>query len=102
MANRDAAAFKVSLAAPALYRCQRITDYDPSTASHRLGQLQERKDSQGQITRRDIATLLHDGHTGLARAKAHKLMQEDRTGDLLEVLEMCVGVVLEHMDGLDA
>ncbi|KIO04161.1 hypothetical protein M404DRAFT_555619 [Pisolithus tinctorius Marx 270] len=71
------------------------------TTSHRLGQLQERKDSQGQITRRDIATLLHNGNVGLARAKAQNLMWEDRMGDLLEVLEMCVCVVLERVAELE-
>ncbi|KAI6103610.1 regulator of Vps4 activity in the MVB pathway-domain-containing protein [Pisolithus sp. B1] len=71
------------------------------TTSHRLGQLQERKDSQGQITRRDIATLLYNGEVGLARAKAQNLMLEDRMGDLLEVLEMCVCVVLQHVVELE-
>ncbi|KIJ59199.1 hypothetical protein HYDPIDRAFT_118790 [Hydnomerulius pinastri MD-312] len=63
------------------------------TTSQRLGQLQERKDSQGQITRRDIATLLSQGNLGLARAKAANLIQEDGDGDLLEELEMLVGVI---------
>ncbi|KAI5985618.1 hypothetical protein EDD15DRAFT_1626404 [Pisolithus albus] len=71
------------------------------TTSHRLCQLQERKDSQGQIIRRDIATLLYNGDVGLARAKAQNLMLEDRMGDLLEVLEMCVRVVLERVAELE-
>lgn len=69
--------------------------------SQRLGQLQEKKDSQGQITRKDIATLLQQGNLGLARAKAHKLIQEDALGDLLEVLEMHVGLILEHFGEID-
>ncbi|KAI6035977.1 regulator of Vps4 activity in the MVB pathway-domain-containing protein [Pisolithus microcarpus] len=71
------------------------------TTSYRLCQLQERKDSQGQIIRRDIATLLYNGDVGLARAKAQNLMLEDRMGDLLEVLEMCVRVVLERVVELE-
>ncbi|KAI6028901.1 regulator of Vps4 activity in the MVB pathway-domain-containing protein [Pisolithus orientalis] len=81
-----------------------MASWDPTllrTTSHRLGQLQERKDSQSQITRRDIATLLHNGNVGLARAKAQNLMWEDRMGDLLEVLEMCVCVVLERVAELE-
>jgi len=66
-----------------------------------LGQLQERKDSQGQITRRDIATLLQQDNVGLARAKAQNLIQEDVLGDLLEVLEMHVGLILEHFNEID-
>ncbi|KII88623.1 hypothetical protein PLICRDRAFT_161896 [Plicaturopsis crispa FD-325 SS-3] len=67
----------------------------------RLGQLQERKDSTGQVTRRDIATLLQQGNVGLARAKAQNLIQDDAMGDLLEVLEMHVGVILEHFHELE-
>ncbi|KAH0826917.1 regulator of Vps4 activity in the MVB pathway-domain-containing protein [Lanmaoa asiatica] len=70
------------------------------TTSHRLGQLQERKDSQGQLTRRDIATYLSQGHLSLARAKAATLIQEDMMGDLLEELEMLVGVVGSHVGEL--
>ncbi|KAJ7710027.1 regulator of Vps4 activity in the MVB pathway-domain-containing protein [Mycena rosella] len=84
--------------------------------SQRLGQLQEKKDSKASITRRDIATLLQ-GNVGLARAKAQNLIQEDGmlslfqmakltwvqvSGDLLEVLEMHVGVLLEYFVELDA
>ena len=58
-------------------------------------------DSQGQITRRDIATLLQQGNVGLARAKAQKLIREDIYGDLLQTLEMLVGVILEHISELD-
>ncbi|KAJ3474489.1 hypothetical protein NLI96_g12430 [Meripilus lineatus] len=67
----------------------------------RLGQLQYKMDSQGQITRRDIATLLQQGNVGLARAKAQKLIREDIYGDLLQTLEMLVGVILEHISELD-
>ncbi|KAG6911447.1 hypothetical protein DXG01_014521 [Tephrocybe rancida] len=67
----------------------------------RLGQLQEKKDSQGAIIRRDIATLLQQRNVGLARAKAQNLQKEDALGDLLEVLEMHVGQLLEHFNELD-
>lgn len=69
--------------------------------SLRLGQLQEKKDSQASITRRDIATLLQQRNIGLARAKAQKLVQDDTMGDLLEILEMHVGLILEHFSEID-
>ncbi|KAJ7285961.1 regulator of Vps4 activity in the MVB pathway-domain-containing protein [Mycena rebaudengoi] len=69
--------------------------------SQQLGQLQSKKDSKGSITRRDIATLLQQGNIGLARAKAQNLIQEDVSGDLLEMLEMHVGVLLEHFSEID-
>lgn len=67
----------------------------------RLGQLQEKKDSQGIIIRRDIATLLQQRNVVLARAKAQRLVQEDALGDLLEILEMHVGLLLEHLGEID-
>ncbi|KAG6903192.1 hypothetical protein C0995_002735 [Termitomyces sp. Mi166 len=69
--------------------------------SRKLGQLQERQDSQGAITRKDIATLLQQRKVSLARAKAQSLQREDALGDLLEVLEMYVGQLLEHFQELD-
>ncbi|KAJ6547443.1 regulator of Vps4 activity in the MVB pathway-domain-containing protein [Mycena capillaripes] len=69
--------------------------------SQRLGQLQEKKDSKASITRRDIATLLQQGNVGLARTKAQNLIQEDVSSDLLEILEMHIGVVLEHFTEID-
>ncbi|KAJ4000088.1 regulator of Vps4 activity in the MVB pathway-domain-containing protein [Lentinula boryana] len=66
-------------------------------ASQRLGHLQEKNDSRGSITRRDIATLLQQGNAGLARVKAQNLYQDDIQGDAFEVLEMHVGVILEHV-----
>ncbi|KAJ7452536.1 regulator of Vps4 activity in the MVB pathway-domain-containing protein [Mycena galericulata] len=69
--------------------------------SQRLGQLQEKKDSKASITRRDIATLLQQGNIALARAKAQNLIQEDVSGDLLEILEMHIGVLLEHFNEID-
>ncbi|KAF7363337.1 DUF292-domain-containing protein [Mycena sanguinolenta] len=69
--------------------------------SQRLGQLQEKKDSQASITRRDIATLLQQGNVPLARAKAQNLIQEDVAGDLLETLEMHIGILLEHFTEID-
>ncbi|KAJ3838451.1 regulator of Vps4 activity in the MVB pathway-domain-containing protein [Lentinula raphanica] len=65
--------------------------------SQRLGHLQEKNDSRGSITRRDIATLLQQGNVGLARVKAQNLYQEDIQGDAFEVLEMHIGVILEHI-----
>jgi len=58
-------------------------------------------DAQGRITGKDIATLLQQGNTMLARAKAQKLMSDDVIGDLLEVLEMQIGVLVEHIGELD-
>ncbi|KAG6814300.1 hypothetical protein H0H92_013425 [Tricholoma furcatifolium] len=69
--------------------------------TQRLGQSQERQDSQGAITRRDIATLLQQRNVSLARAKAQSLQREDALGDLLEVIEMHVGQLLEHFNELD-
>ncbi|KAL6305401.1 regulator of Vps4 activity in the MVB pathway-domain-containing protein [Sparassis latifolia] len=66
--------------------------------AQRLGQLQDKLEAQAQITRRDIATLLQQGNVALARAKAHKLINEDASGDLLQTLEMHVGVVLGHLN----
>ena len=69
--------------------------------AQRLGQLQDRMDSQAQITQRDIATLLQQGNVALARAKAQKLMREDVKSDLLQTLEMHVGVILGHLNELE-
>ncbi|EIN07452.1 hypothetical protein PUNSTDRAFT_144929 [Punctularia strigosozonata HHB-11173 SS5] len=69
--------------------------------AQRLGQLQDKKDSQGQITRRDIATLLQQGQVALARTKAQKLAREDALEVLLQVLEMHIGVILEHFSELE-
>lgn len=59
--------------------------------------MQEKKDSSGVLIRKEIATLLSNGHTSLARTKAQKLLQEDAIGDVLEVLEMHVGLLLERI-----
>ncbi|EJF66014.1 hypothetical protein DICSQDRAFT_143372 [Dichomitus squalens LYAD-421 SS1] len=69
--------------------------------AQRLGQLQDRMDSQAQITQRDVATLLQQGNIALARAKAQKLMKEDVKSDLLQTLEMHVGVILGHLNELE-
>ena len=58
-------------------------------------------DAQGQVVGRDISILLQQGNVMLARAKAQKLMQEEVTGDLLENLEMQIGVLVEHFGDLD-
>ncbi|KAI4524362.1 hypothetical protein K525DRAFT_235688 [Schizophyllum commune Loenen D] len=68
--------------------------------SQRIGQLLERQDSKSQIVRRDIATLLSQGNVMIARAKAQKLIHEDVSGDILEMLEMCIGVLVEHFNEL--
>ena len=67
----------------------------------RLGQLQEKKDSEGSIMRRDIATLLQQQNVGLAREKAQRLLQEDAMRGLLEVLGMHVNMLLERFTELD-
>lgn len=68
--------------------------------AQRLGQLQERQDSQGQVTRKDIANLLQQGDTVLARAKAQALVHDDSLGDLFEALEMHIGLIVEHFGEL--
>jgi hypothetical protein len=70
-------------------------------ASQKLGQLQARYDSQATITRADIATLIQQGNTSLARDKAEKLILDETFGDLLADLEMQVGLLLEHFRELE-
>ena len=69
--------------------------------AQKLGQLQDRMDWQGQITQRDVATLLSQGNIALARAKAQKLLREEVKSDLLQTLEMHVGVILGHLNELE-
>lgn len=45
--------------------------------------------------------MLRDGNVSLARAKAAKLIKEDALGDVLEVLGMHLGVVLDHFHELE-
>lgn len=66
------------------------------TAAQKLGQLQDKFESQAQITKGDIATLLRQGNIGLARAKAENVIKDEIHTDLLQTLEMYLGVVLEH------
>jgi len=61
-----------------------------------LGQLQDKFESQAQVTKGDIATLLRQGNIGLARAKAESVIKDEIHTDLLQVLEMYLGVVLEQ------
>ena len=68
----------------------------------RLGQLQANKDSQGAITRREIASLLQQRNIRVARTKAQELMREDALGDLSVILEMHLGILLEHFNELDS
>jgi hypothetical protein len=63
--------------------------------------MQDKMDAQGQITRRDVAYLLQQRNVAIARAKAQKLIRDDVYGDLLQTLEMLVGVLLEHVGELD-
>ncbi|KAK1224708.1 hypothetical protein PQX77_012381 [Marasmius sp. AFHP31] len=67
------------------------------TTSQRLGQLQDKNDAKGVATRREIAALLQQGNINAARMKAQVVMQEDVFGDVLEMLEMHVGIILEHI-----
>lgn len=62
--------------------------------------MQEKKDSEGSVMRRDIATLLQNKEIELARAKALKLTQQDILGDLLEMLGMHLGLLVEHFNEL--
>ena len=66
------------------------------TAAQRLGQLQDKFESQAQIAKGDIATLLRQGNIGLARAKAENVIKDEIHADLLQTLEMYLGVVLEQ------
>ena len=75
--------------------------YQLRLTAQRLGQLQDRMESQAQITQRDIATLLGQGSIALARAKAQKLLREDVKSDLLQTVEMHVGVILGHLNELE-
>lgn len=63
--------------------------------------MQDKNDSQGQITRNEIVSLLQQGNVGLARAKAQNLIHEDSVGDLLEALEMHVGLIIEHFGEIE-
>ncbi|KAF9652839.1 hypothetical protein BDM02DRAFT_3265870 [Thelephora ganbajun] len=65
-------------------------------AAQKLGQLQDKFESQAQITKGDISTLLRQGNIGLARAKAESVIKDEIHTDLLQVLEMYLGVVLEQ------
>lgn len=68
--------------------------------AQRLGQLRNRKDAQGQVIGRDVSILLQQGNETLARAKAQRLIQDEIMGDLLQSLEMQIGVLLEHFSDL--
>ncbi|KAA1472486.1 hypothetical protein DENSPDRAFT_821369 [Dentipellis sp. KUC8613] len=70
--------------------------------AQQLGQIRDRKDAEGHIVGRDITTLLQQGNVMLARAKAQKLIHDDVLGDVLEILEMQIGVLLERFGELDS
>lgn len=69
--------------------------------SQRLGQAQAKNDSQASITRIDIATLIQRSNVSLAREKAEKLIADEAYSDLLEELEMQIGVLLEYFHELE-
>lgn len=69
--------------------------------AQRLGQLRDRKDAQGRVIGRDISILLQQGNETLARAKAQRLIQDEIMGNLLENLEMQIGVLLERFSELE-
>ncbi|CAA7271804.1 unnamed protein product [Cyclocybe aegerita] len=84
-------------------------NWDPSAVksqirltSQRLGQLQAKNDSQANITRTDIATLIQRNNVPLAREKAEKLIQDEAFGDLLDEVEMLLGILLEHFHELES
>jgi hypothetical protein len=54
-----------------------------------------------QITRAEIAKLLHHGDTVVARKQAEALIQDDVSGDLLEQLETHVRVILQHVNEMN-
>ena len=69
--------------------------------AQRLGQLRDRKDAQGRFIGKDISILLQQGNETLARAKAQRLIQDEIMGNLLEKLEMQIGVLLERFSELE-
>ena len=90
----SSSAFLMLLASDPLQAQLRLT-------AQRLGQLQDKKDASAQIARREIAGLLKERNVPQARLKAQKLMQEDAASDVLEILEMHCGVILEHFGDLE-
>jgi len=65
-------------------------------AAQKLGQLQDKFESQAQVTKGDIVTLLRRGNIGLARAKAESVIKDEIHSDLLQTLELYLGVLLEQ------
>jgi len=63
--------------------------------------VQAKHDSQATITRSDVATLVGQGNILLAREKVEKLIQDDTFNDVLEVVEMEIGVLLERFHELE-
>ena len=70
-------------------------------AEQRLSQLQSKFQSQAQITKGDIATLLRQGNVSLARAKAEGVIKDEIHTDLLQTLELYLGVVLEQFPEIE-
>ncbi|KAF8628463.1 hypothetical protein AX15_003975 [Amanita polypyramis BW_CC] len=69
--------------------------------SQRLRQLQDRKNAHSSNLRRNIAKLLRQRNIWLARARVQDLLVEESFIDLLERLQMYIGVLLEHFNELD-
>ncbi|KAI0062331.1 hypothetical protein BV25DRAFT_672799 [Artomyces pyxidatus] len=85
-----------------------MATWDPTRAkaqfrltAQRLGQLRDRQDAQGQFVGRDISILLQQGNVMLARAKAQKLIHDEIMGDVLENVEMQIGVLVERFGELE-
>jgi len=53
------------------------------------------------MIRADIATLIQQGNVLLAREKAEKLIQEEGSNTVLEVVETQIGVVMERFQELE-
>jgi hypothetical protein len=70
-------------------------------AAQKLTQLQAKFESQAQITKGDIVTLLRQGSIGLARAKAEGVIRDEVHTDLLQTLEMYLQVVLEQFSEIE-
>ena len=70
-------------------------------AAQKLGQLQGKFESQAQITKGDIVTLLRQGNIGLARAKAEAVIRDEVHTDLLQTLEVYLEVVLEQFSEIE-
>ncbi|KAF9444605.1 DUF292-domain-containing protein [Macrolepiota fuliginosa MF-IS2] len=67
----------------------------------RLRTLQQKKEAQAKVSRRDIATLLERGKVETARIKVESLINEDIHVELLELLELYCELLLARFGLLD-